>query len=84
MRRVYSVIFLVSSSALIFEVSLTRLFSIYRSYHFAFMVISIAMLGIGSAGTILAFSSLEKLSESSITRSESRLALYALLAGDDT
>ncbi|MEW6715323.1 MAG: hypothetical protein AB1306_09580 [Nitrospirota bacterium] len=81
MRRVYSVIFLVSSSALIFEVSLTRLFSIYLSYHFAFMVISIAMLGIGLAGTILAFSSPEKLSESSITRNENRLALYALLAG---
>lgn len=81
MRRVYAVIFLVSSSALIFDVSLTRLFSIYLSYHFAFMVISIAMLGIGSAGTILAFFSPEKLSENSIARSENRLALYALLAG---
>jgi hypothetical protein len=54
-NRLYSVIFLVSAAALVFEVSLTRLFSIYLSYHFAFLVISIAMLGIGSAGTILAF-----------------------------
>lgn len=37
-----------------FEVSLTRLFSIYLWYHFAFMVIGIAMLGIGAAGTMLA------------------------------
>ncbi len=81
MRRIYSLIFLVSSSALIFEVSLIRLFSIYLSYHFAFMVISIAMLGIGSAGTILSFSSSGQLSESSIPQSEKRLAVYALLAG---
>jgi len=79
MRRVYSVIFLVSSSALIFEVSLTRLFSIYLSYHFAFMVISIAMLGIGSAGTILALSS--RTPEGNEASGEKRLALYALLAG---
>jgi len=81
MRRVYTVIFLVSSSALIFEVSLTRLFSIYLSYHFAFMVISIAMLGIGSAGTILAFFPKDKLSERSATQNENRLALFALLSG---
>lgn len=79
MRRVYSVIFLVSSSALIFEVSLTRLFSIYLSYHFAFMVISIAMLGMGSAGTILALSN--RSSESNEAAGENRLAIYALLAG---
>ncbi|MBI5049562.1 MAG: hypothetical protein HZC11_01470 [Nitrospirae bacterium] len=53
MKRTYSAIFLVSCSALMLEVSLTRLFSIYLWYHFAFMVISIAMLGIGSAGTLL-------------------------------
>lgn len=37
-----------------FEISLTRLFSISLWYHYAFMVISIAMLGIGFAGTVLA------------------------------
>ncbi len=53
-NRVYFTIFLVSCSVLMFEISLTRLFSIYLWYHFAFMVISIAMLGIGAAGTMLA------------------------------
>lgn len=53
MKRIYITVFLVSCSVLMLEVSLTRLFSIRLWYHFAFMVISIAMLGIGSAGTVL-------------------------------
>ena len=54
MKRLYLSVFLVSCSVLVFEISLTRIFSITLWYHFAFMVISIAMLGIGSAGTVLA------------------------------
>jgi spermidine synthase len=54
MKRVYPAIFLVSCSSLMFEISLTRIFSISLWYHYAFMVISIAMLGIGFAGTALA------------------------------
>ncbi len=73
MKRTYFTIFLVSSGALIFEVSLTRLFSIYLSHHFAFMVISIAMLGIGTAGTVLIlFSGLKNIAN---------IAAYAALAG---
>lgn len=53
MMRLYLTVFLLSCSVLIFEISLTRIFSITLWYHFAFMVISIAMLGIGSAGTVL-------------------------------
>lgn len=51
--RLYIAIILFSSSALAFEISLTRIFSIALSYHFAFMIITIAMLGIGLSGTIL-------------------------------
>lgn len=54
MKRIYPAVFLVSCSILMFEVALIRIFSIHLWYHFAFMVISIAMLGIGSAGTVLA------------------------------
>lgn len=36
-----------------FEVALTRIFSISLWYHFAFMVISIALLGYGASGSIL-------------------------------
>jgi hypothetical protein len=37
-----------------FEINLTRLFSVAQFYHFAFMIISLAMLGFGSSGTLLA------------------------------
>ena len=52
-KKVLSAIFLFSFSSLSFEISLTRVFSISLWYHFAFMVISIAMLGIGASGTVL-------------------------------
>lgn len=60
-----------------FEVSLIRLFSIYLWYHFAFMVISIAMLGTGSAGTLLALSK-EKYSSIS---SKANMPLFACFSG---
>lgn len=74
MRRIYGVIFLVSSAVLVFEISLTRLFSIYLWYHFAFLVISIAMLGIGSAGTVLAIRHRN-------IRTDRYIPFYAVLAG---
>jgi hypothetical protein len=42
-----------SLATLSFEITLVRIFSISLWYHFAFMVVSIAMLGIGASGTIL-------------------------------
>lgn len=47
-------IFLSSLATLAFEVLLTRVFSITLWYHFAFMVVSIAMLGFSASGTLLA------------------------------
>ncbi|MDF1520181.1 MAG: hypothetical protein RQ728_04795 [Brevefilum sp.] len=44
---------LVSAGALCFEINLTRLFSVSQFYHFAFMVVSIALLGYGASGTYL-------------------------------
>lgn len=52
-RLLYPAVFLFSSTAIAFEVLLTRIFSIALSYHFAFMIITIAMLGIGLSGTAL-------------------------------
>src|SRR4030042_6700779 len=51
--KIFFVIFLCSSSSLAYEITLTRVFSISLWYHFAFMIISIAMLGIGASGTVL-------------------------------
>jgi hypothetical protein len=45
---------LVSIAALCFQINLTRLFSVSQFYHFAFMVVSIALLGMGASGTFLA------------------------------
>ncbi len=48
-----SAIFLLSAAALAYEVLLVRLFSIIHWHHFAFMVISIALLGYGASGSMI-------------------------------
>lgn len=66
-------IFLCSLSAISFEISLTRIFSISLWYHYAFMVVSIAMLGLGLSGTALSlFPNLRK---------KDKPGLYALMLG---
>ncbi len=72
-RGIVPVIFLCSFSSLAYEILLTRIFSISLWYHFAFMIISIAMLGIGASGTILAL--YPKL------RNLSNIGRYTLLLG---
>ena len=49
----YIGIYLTSFSTLLFEISLTRIFSIAQWYHFAFMVVSMALLGYSASGTFL-------------------------------
>ncbi|OGW60536.1 MAG: hypothetical protein A2V83_10955 [Nitrospirae bacterium RBG_16_64_22] len=49
----YLGVFLTSSAALLLEVSLTRLFSVILWHHFAFMVVSMALLGYGASGSLL-------------------------------
>src|SRR6266851_6281526 len=41
---------LCSFSALLLELALTRLFSVVLFYHFAFLAISVALLGLGAGG----------------------------------
>jgi hypothetical protein len=53
-RAVYLGIFLLSAATLTFEINLTRLFSVAQFYHFAFMIVSMALLGFGASGTWLA------------------------------
>ena len=43
--RMYGGLFLVTLSALMYEILLTRIFSVTMWYHFAFMAISVAMFG---------------------------------------
>lgn len=71
--RIFLVIFLCSASSLAYEIALTRIFSVSLWYHFAFMIISIAMLGIGTSGTVLSLSSRLK--------NLSYVGIYSLLLG---
>jgi hypothetical protein len=45
---------LLSAAALGYEILLMRLFSIIQWHHFAYMMISVALLGYGAAGTLVA------------------------------
>ena len=47
-------LFLLSAGALLFQVTLIRIFSAAIWYHFAFLVVSIALFGIGASGVMLA------------------------------
>ncbi|MGB9255482.1 MAG: hypothetical protein WCC25_11665, partial [Candidatus Korobacteraceae bacterium] len=53
-RSNFYAIGLMSFAALLLELSLTRLFSVVLYYHFAFLAISIALLGLG-AGALFAY-----------------------------
>src|SRR6478672_1887913 len=48
-----SAIFFISFSTLLFELSLTRVFSVTLWYHFGFLIISTALLGFGVSGVVL-------------------------------
>lgn len=53
MKAVYATLFFVSAAILAFQVTLTRFFSLTQGHHFAFMAISLALLGAGASGTYL-------------------------------
>src|SRR5713226_9660981 len=53
-RSSFLAVALLSGAALAYEILLIRLFSIVDWYHFAFLVISLALLGYGASGTLLA------------------------------
>ena len=42
-----------SASGLMFEIALTRVFAITQFYHFAFLTVSMALLGFGASGSAL-------------------------------
>ena len=51
---IYPAVALLSAAVLAYEVLLMRLLAIVQWHHFAYMVISIALLGFGASGTFLA------------------------------
>jgi spermidine synthase len=52
---VLTAVSLLSAAAVAYEILLTRLFAIALWHHFAYMVISLALLGYGASGTFLVF-----------------------------
>ena len=54
-KRKYAGISFISASALSLEIFFTRFFSVAQWHHFAFMVVSIALLGYGASGSFLMF-----------------------------
>ena len=43
----------ISAAGLAFEIALTRVFAIAQFYHFAFLCVSLALLGFGAGGSAL-------------------------------
>lgn len=54
MIPLHIVVFMVSAVGIAYQVALMRIFSIGQWHHFAYMIISIAMLGFGAGGAMLA------------------------------
>jgi hypothetical protein len=67
-----------SAAALAFEITLTRLFSVTQWYHFAFLAVSVALLGYGASGTTLSLA--PQWAELPTTRRTSRLSLLFAVA----
>jgi spermidine synthase len=51
---VYAAVFLISAAGIAFQIGLTRIFSIAQWHHFAYMAVSIALMGFGVSGALLA------------------------------
>src|SRR2546427_3211516 len=69
-------VFLITLSGLIFEIGLTRIYSATIWYHFAFVAISVALLGWGLGGIVVHL--LKRRSPSTMERAASAAMLYGL------
>jgi hypothetical protein len=52
--RTWASLFLLATATLAYEINLTRIYSVAQFYHLAFMIVSIALLGLGASGTAIA------------------------------
>ncbi|HLA05276.1 MAG TPA: hypothetical protein VJZ16_04755 [Syntrophales bacterium] len=53
LKRIQSSIFLISSALIAYQILLVKLLSIQYWYHFSYLIISIALLGVGTSGTFI-------------------------------
>src|SRR5512147_1782074 len=66
-------VFIASFGALAFEISLTRIFSVMLDYHYTFLVVSLALFGLGLGGVGAHY-----LSRTSANDTFSRLAILSI------
>lgn len=74
-RNTYVGIFLVALSTLMYEILLTRIFSVTMGYHFAFMAVSLAMFGM-TVGAIIVYIFPQKFPQEKINQILTRQAMY--------
>lgn len=74
-RNKYIGIFLVALSTLMYQILLTRIFSVTMGYHFAFMAISLAMFGM-TVGAIIVYIFPNKFPQQNINSILTRQAFY--------
>jgi hypothetical protein len=77
-RRTLLSVGALAAAALLLETTLTRLLAVAQYYHFAFLVISLALLGFGAGGTVLSISS--RLVQSPVDRLTAHSGLAFALA----
>ena len=53
LKRVQASIFLISAALISYQILLVKMFSIQYWYHFAYLIISVALLGFGASGTFI-------------------------------
>src|SRR5262245_12313396 len=73
---IHLAVFLITLSGLIFEIGLTRIYSATIWYHFAFIAVSVALLGWGLGG--LALHTLRRRVTSSLDKAAFLVVLYAV------
>ncbi len=82
MRPLYPEIFLVSFGVILLEISYTRIFSFKLFYYFTYLIIGIALLGMGSGGVFATISSrFRRLGLSRIIPAACMVASAAVLLG---
>ena len=54
-KLLFAGIFLIALSGLVLEVSITRIFSAAIWYHFAFVAVSVALVGLGASGLVVQY-----------------------------
>lgn len=74
-KNTYSGIFFIALSTLMYEILLTRIFSVTMGYHFAFMAISLAMFGM-TVGAIIVYIFPQKFPQERINDVIARHAFY--------